>query len=183
MSISQLPSEVLRDLAQHLTEMKAGEKFRMNLETSHYQTPYNEEYLSKVHYDMWMGPAPEKPFNRNRFHYNWHWQWAYGNGDTGNQGPHQFDVARWGLNKDELPVKIRSFGGYYAYKSAQETPNVQTSIFEYEDGKILEFGTRGIYTNPEGVLLPNIKIKGDGSISAENAAGKHRQPFEGTLPQ
>lgn len=150
--------------------MKPGEKFRMNLESNSYETPYTEEYLKKVHYDMWMGPAPEKPFNRNRFHYNWHWQWAYGNGDTGNQGPHQFDVARWGLNKDDLPVKISSYGGYYAYKSAQETPNVQTSLFEYEDGKVLEFATRGIYTNPEGVLLPDIKIKGDGSISAENAA-------------
>ena len=59
--------------------------------------PYTAEYLSKVNYNLWIGPAPAKPFNRNRFHYNWHWQWDYGNGDTGNQGPHQFDIARWGL--------------------------------------------------------------------------------------
>ena len=65
--------------------------------------PYTAEYLAKVDYNLWMGPAPSKPFNRNRFHYNWHWQWDYGNGDTGNQGPHQFDIARWGLGKQEHP--------------------------------------------------------------------------------
>ena len=145
--------------------MKKGEKFRMNLETSSYQPTYDKAYMSKVHYEMWLGPAPERPFNRNRFHYNWHWHWDYGNGDTGNQGPHQFDVARWMLGKDELPVKVRSHGGYFAYKSAQETPNTQTSLFEYEDGKLLEFGTRGLFTNPEGTLLPDIKVNGDGTIS------------------
>lgn len=148
--------------------MKAGEKFRMNLESSHYEPPYTEAYLKKVHYDMWLGPAPERPFNRNRFHYNWHWHWDYGNGDTGNQGPHQFDVARWALGKEELPVRVNSMGGYYGYNSAQETPNTQTSLFEYADGKILEFGTRGIFTNPEGVLLPDINITGDGRISANS---------------
>jgi len=115
--------------------------------------PYTKAYLDKVHYDLWTGPAPQKPFNPNRFHYNWHWQWDYGGGDTANQGPHQFDVARWGLNKDEPPVKVRSFGGLYLWgDSAQETPNMQTSIFEYADGTILEFGTRGLETNAEGTV-------------------------------
>jgi predicted dehydrogenase len=150
--------------------LKKGEKFRTNLESSSYHPDYNEEYLKKVHYDMWLGPAPERAFNRNRFHYNWHWHWDYGNGDTGNQGPHQFDVARWALGKDDLPTKVSSHGGYFAYKSSQETPNTQTSVFEYADGKILEFGTRGLFTNPEGILLPDINIKGDGSISSSNKA-------------
>ena len=50
-----------------------------------------------VHYDLWQGGAPEHAFTKNRFHYNWHWFWDYGNGDMGNQGIHQMDVARWGL--------------------------------------------------------------------------------------
>ena len=150
--------------------MKAGEQFKMNLESGHYETPYTEAYLKNVHYDMWLGPAPKHAFNRNRFHYNWHWHWDYGNGDTGNQGPHQFDVARWALGKDELPVRVNSMGNYFKYKSAQETPNTQTSLFEYADGKILEFGTRGLYTNPEGVLLPDINLTGDGKISASTDA-------------
>ncbi len=150
--------------------MNAGEKFRLNLETTHYQPPYTKSYLSKVHYDMWLGPAPKKPFNRNRFHYNWHWFWDYGNGDTGNQGPHQFDIARWGLNKDEFPVNVHSFGGYFVYDSAQETPNTQASAFEYANGAILEFETRGLYTNPEGILLPDIQVSSGGQISASTKA-------------
>ena len=71
---------------------------------TNYEPTYDEQYLSKVDYDLWLGPAAKRPFNRNRFHYNWHWHWDYGNGDTGNQGPHQFDIARWGLNKQEHPV-------------------------------------------------------------------------------
>ena len=52
-----------------------------------------------VDYDLWTGPAPVQPFTRNRFHYNWHWNFLYGNGDMGNQGVHQLDVARWGAGR------------------------------------------------------------------------------------
>jgi len=109
-----------------------------------------------MHWDMWIGPAEYYPYNRGKSHYNWHWHWNTGNGDTGNQGPHQFDVARWGLGKDEHPVKISSFGGYYKFGDvcSQETPNTQTSLFEYADGTLLEFGTRGLYTHGE----PSISI-------------------------
>jgi predicted dehydrogenase len=130
--------------------MAAGEKYKLNIEAREYEPTYDEAYLSKVDYDLWLGPAPKRPFNRNRFHYNWHWHWDYGNGDTGNQGPHQFDIARWGLNKQEHPVKIRSAGGYFGPESSQETPDVQTTLYEYADGIILEFATRGEYTNDEG---------------------------------
>ena len=115
-----------------------------------YEPAWDAAYLSKVDYNLWLGPAPERPFNRNRFHYNWHWHWDYGNGDTGNQGPHQFDIARWGLNKNEHPVKVSSMGGYFGPESSQETPDTQTSLFEYADGTVLEFGTRGQFTNDEG---------------------------------
>ena len=50
-----------------------------------------------VHYDLWLGPAPDRGFTKNRFHYNWHWFWDTGNGDLGNQGIHEVDTARWGL--------------------------------------------------------------------------------------
>ena len=90
--------------------MAPGEKYALTVGSTNYEPTYDEQYLSKVDYDLWLGPAPKRPFNRNRFHYNWHWHWDYGNGDTGNQGPHQFDIARWGLNKQEHPVKIQSIG-------------------------------------------------------------------------
>jgi predicted dehydrogenase len=108
-----------------------------------------------LHYDYWLGPAPFRPYNEKHVHYNWHWFWATGGGDTANQGPHQFDIARWGLNKNEHPVKIYSMGGLYGINPAeceQETPTTQTSVFKYKDGKMLEFETRGRYTNDEGSL-------------------------------
>ncbi len=110
-------------------------------------------------YDMWLGPCSYRPYNEKRGHYNWHWHWNTGNGDTGNQGPHQFDIARWGLNKRVHPVKVQSMGGIFGiapHECSQETPNTQTSLFEYADGKILEFETRGRFTNRESEL--GIKI-------------------------
>jgi predicted dehydrogenase len=130
--------------------MAPGEKYALTVGATTYEPTYDEQYLAKVDYDLWLGPAPKRPFNRNRFHYNWHWHWDYGNGDTGNQGPHQFDIARWGLNKQEHPIRVRSVGGYFGPESSQETPDVQTALFEYGDGTILEFATRGESTNDEG---------------------------------
>jgi predicted dehydrogenase len=114
---------------------------------------------ASLHYDMWQGPAQERPYNEKKVHYNWHWFWATGGGDTANQGPHQFDIARWGLNKNEHPITIYSMGGLFGIdpkECAQETPNTQTSMFKYKDGKILEFETRGRYTNGESSLNINI---------------------------
>jgi hypothetical protein len=78
-----------------------------------------------VHYDLWLGPAPKsRPFTKNRFHYNWHWFWDYGNGDLGNQGIHQVDIARWGLGVT-YPTKVSgaSMGGNFMFDDDQETPN------------------------------------------------------------
>jgi predicted dehydrogenase len=130
--------------------MAPGETFRLNVEATSTEPPYDAAYLGKVDYDLWLGPARKRPFNRNRFHYNWHWNWDYGNGDTGNQGPHQFDIARWGLGKAEHPVRIQSTGGYFGEPSAQETPDTHSTLFDYADGTVLEFATRGEYTNDEG---------------------------------
>jgi predicted dehydrogenase len=130
--------------------MQPGETYKLNIEARDSEPAYDTAYLSKVDYDLWLGPAAKRAFNRNRFHYNWHWHWDYGNGDTGNQGPHQFDIARWGLGKQEHPVKIRSVGGYFGPEASQETPDLQTSTFEYADGVVLEFATRGQNTNAEG---------------------------------
>jgi predicted dehydrogenase len=130
--------------------MAPGENYKLNAEARDFEPTYDAQYLSKVDYDLWLGPAPKRPFNRNRFHYNWHWHWDYGNGDTGNQGPHQFDIARWGLGKQDHPVKISATGGYFGPEASQETPDTHTALFEYSDGTILEFGTRGGFTNEEG---------------------------------
>lgn len=114
---------------------------------------------SGLHYDLWLGPAEWRPYNEKKGHYEWHWHWATGNGDIGNQGPHQFDIARWGLNKDEHPIKVSSTGGYFKFSAdecSQETANTQTAQLEYADGKILQFEVRGIFTGGEGPL--DVKI-------------------------
>ena len=104
-----------------------------------------------VAYDLWTGPAPAKPFTRNRFHYNWHWQWEYGNGDLGNQGAHQIHSARIGLGV-KYPTQISSMGGHYVFDDDQETPNTQVATFEFEEGgkkKLLVFEVRHWMTNNE----------------------------------
>lgn len=98
-----------------------------------------------VDYDLWLGPAPVRPFTKNRFHYNWHWHWDYGNGDIGNQGVHEIDIARWALGKNELPKKVISIGGRFGYEDDGETPNTQIALFDYGDS-ILIFEVRGLPT-------------------------------------
>jgi predicted dehydrogenase len=144
-----------------------------------------------LNYDMWLGPAQYRPYNEKRVHYNWHWHWDTGNGDTGNQGPHQFDIARWGLNKKEHPVKIQSMGGIYGIdpdECSQETPNTQTSVFEYADGKLLEFETRGRYTNGEAetsVKIGNLFYGTEGWMEINGSnwkayKGRDKEPFAGS---
>jgi len=104
-----------------------------------------------VHYDLWLGPAPEHAFTRNRFHYNWHWFWDYGNGDLGNQGIHQVDVARWGLGV-KYPTKISAMGGHFMFDDDQETPNTLAATFEFDDAgkkKFMVFEVRHWITNHE----------------------------------
>lgn len=92
---------------------------------------------------LWQGPATEQQYCKNYVHYNWHWFWHYGNGETGNQGVHQMDLAVWGMNRG-FPVKVYSTGGRYAWDDQAETPNTQITSFTYADGAIMEFEIRNI---------------------------------------
>ena len=102
-------------------------------------------------WDKFLGPAPMRAFNELRFHYNWHWFWDTGNGDIGNQGIHEMDIARWGLGKPGLPKSVVSTGGKYVYDDDQETPNTQIATFDYGDAELM-FEVRGILTGSEGGL-------------------------------
>lgn len=169
---------------------------------------------ASFHYNEWLGPAPYRPYNVKKSHYNWHWYWDTGNGDTGNTGPHQLDIARWGLNKHEHPVSIYSTGGIYGFnkderepdkrtpgklvyggvetyghdKTFQETPNTQTCSFKYSDGTMLEFETRGRYTNHEGSKgqeVGNLFYGTEGWLEISGDSWKafrrrEREPFAGS---
>jgi predicted dehydrogenase len=104
-----------------------------------------------IDWDKFLGPAPMRAFNKLRFKYNWHWFWDTGNGDIGNQGIHEMDIARWGLGKPGLPKSVVSTGGKYVYNDDQETPNTQIATFDYGDAELM-FEVRGIMTGNEGGL-------------------------------
>lgn len=105
-----------------------------------------------VHYDLWTGPAALKPFTKNRFHYNWHWIWDTGNGDIGNQGIHEVDLARWGLGVT-LPTKVTALGGHFLFDDDQQTPNMLSVAYEFKTAegrtKMMTFEVRGWMTNHE----------------------------------
>ncbi len=151
----------------------------------------NSEPPASLHYDYWLGPCQWRPYNEKKGHYNWHWFWQTGAGDTGNQGPHQFDIARWGMNKNEHPVSVYSAGNIFGInpkECEQETPNTQTSLLKYSDGKILEFETRGRYTNTEsgmGIRIGNMFYGTDGYLEIDGGNWKayrkrEEKPFAGS---
>jgi len=96
-----------------------------------------------VDYDLWLGPAPARPFNPNRFHYNWHWFWDYGNGDLGNTGVHDMDLIVWGIRRKELPGRAVSLGCRVGYEDDGETPNTQIAVLDYGDLPIV-YEVRGL---------------------------------------
>jgi predicted dehydrogenase len=109
---------------------------------------------SNVNFDLWSGPASltDPKCTRERFHYDWHWQRHYGNGDLGNQGPHQTDIARWGLGLDTHPNTILTYGGRLGYQAERKDPayvdagdtgNTEVSLYDYGD-KFIVFETRGL---------------------------------------
>jgi hypothetical protein len=108
------------------------------------------EVPANIDYNLWTGPAPLKPPTRNGshgpIHYDWHWIWDYGNGDLGNQGIHQMDIARWGLGIDRLPTSVVSYGGRLGYIDAGETANTQVIIHNYSPKKLV-FEVRGLKTD------------------------------------
>ena len=103
-----------------------------------------------VDWDLFLGPAPMRPFNRLRFKYNWHWFWDTGNGDIGNQGVHEIGICRWALGDPGWPQTANAQGGKYAYTDDQETPNTLLAGYNYGTREIV-FEVRGLLTGGEGI--------------------------------
>ena len=100
-------------------------------------------------WDVFLGPAPTRPYTKNRFAYNWHWFWDTGNGDIGNQGVHEMDICRWGLGEYGKPRTVSSSGGKFIWKDDQETPNTQQAHFQFERAEIV-FDVRNLSSPNEG---------------------------------
>ncbi len=105
-------------------------------------------------FDIWLGPAQQQAYHANLVHYNWHWFWDFGNGDIGNQGVHQMDIARWlipAASSSEhgasatFPKTVVSLGGRFGYHDQGQTPNTQISVMDYGDTQLI-FEVRGLKT-------------------------------------
>lgn len=107
------------------------------------QTAGPQPVPASVNYDLWVGPAPMAQPRRQKFHYDWHWFWATGNGDIGNQGVHQVDLARWALGEKEVSPAVLSFGGRLGYVDDGETPNTQIVYHDYKAAPLI-FEVRGL---------------------------------------
>lgn len=132
----------------------------------------NYDVPASVNFDLWSGPAAMSTVTRPRFHYDWHWQWEFGNGDLGNQGIHQMDIARWGLGEMSLGTAVRSYGGRFGYEDAGETANTQICIHEYPKHKRLVFEVRGLKTEPlDGASVGVIFYGSEGKLVIGSYAG------------
>jgi len=145
----------------------------------------NYDVPASVDYNIWLGPAPEKGLSRQRFHYDWHWQWDTGNGDLGNQGIHQMDVARWGLGVSDVGESVVSYGGRFGYVDAGNVANSQVSIHDYGK-KTLVFEVRGLETGAlrnttVGVIFYGsegyVTITSGGDAAAFDKTGKKLKQF------
>jgi predicted dehydrogenase len=113
-------------------------KPRWSIGTKPLESPPKE-----LDFNIWLGPAPEQSYHANLVPYNWHWFWDTGNGDIGNQGVHEMDVARWAIKDSTLPKSVWSLGGRFGYDDQGQTPNTQMAVFDYGD-TLLVFEVRGL---------------------------------------
>ena len=124
-----------------------------------------QEIPKDIDYDLWCGPAPMEPLAREKLHYDWHYIWNYGNGDLGNQGVHQMDIAAWGIGAKELPRAVQSAGGRLGYEDDGQTPNTLMALYDFGDAGKLLFEVRGLETDKVlGVGVGNIFYGTDGYV-------------------
>jgi len=110
-----------------------------------------EEPPEHVDFDIWLGPARKQPYHGNLVHYNWHWFWDFGNGEIGNQGVHQMDIARWAIPDRTLPKSVISMGGRWVnsteghppFTDQAQTPNCQLTVMDF-GGPLLVFEVIGL---------------------------------------
>ncbi|MHC4402851.1 MAG: Gfo/Idh/MocA family protein, partial [Planctomycetota bacterium] len=105
----------------------------------------------ELDFNLWLGPAPMQPYHENLVHYDWHWFWDTGNGEIGNQGVHQMDIARWGIPGGKLPIGAFSMGGRWVesteghppFTDQAQTPNMQLSVLDFGE-TLLVFEVAGL---------------------------------------
>jgi len=167
-------SEALQEGVEHLRKGTIGNVYMSRGLVFRWRPSIGKKQPSQVppelDYNLWQGPAQERPYSERWVHYNWHWHWDWGNGDVGNQGIHETDMCMWGLGVDTLPTKVTSMGGKFLFDDDKETPEVQTSLYHYPDQKkMIQFEVRHWCTNDEqGASVGNIFYGSEGYLVVYN---------------
>jgi predicted dehydrogenase len=142
-----------------------------------------------VDYDMWLGPAPKRPFNENRFHFNFRWFWDYAGGLMTDWGVHEIDIALYAMNVS-APKSIMASGGKLAYPDdASETPDTLQTVYEYDGFNMLWEHATGIdggnYGTTEGIAFIGnngtlVVNRGGWKVIAEteNVDGERKEKIE-----
>ena len=103
----------------------------------------------EVDYDVWLGPAVKRPFNRNRFHVSFRWFWDYSGGLMTDWGAHMIDIANWGMGI-KAPSSAVSVGGKFGFPhDATETPDTQQVIWEFPEFSMIWEHAIGVGRGPE----------------------------------
>jgi predicted dehydrogenase len=90
-----------------------------------------------LNYDLWLGPAPYRPYQSNLLHGIWRWWYDFGTGDMGNDGVHDLDIARWGLGVTTQPTTITGLGSKFFFDDDQQFPDTQYCVFQWDgDGQV-----------------------------------------------
>lgn len=167
---------VLQEAVQHLNDGLIGDvymaracvfRWRPSIGSKPNGTP-----PATLDWDLWQGPAAERPYSTRYVHYNWHWHWDYGNGDIGNQGVHETDMALWGLG-ETLPTEVTAMGGNFLWEDDRETPEVLSATCRFAgSNKMLQIEVRPWCTNLEqGVGVGNLFFGSKGIMTVDNYNG------------
>jgi predicted dehydrogenase len=118
--------------------------------------PPDSDPPAGVDYDMWLGPAPLRPFNKNRFHFNFRWFWDYAGGLMTDWGVHLLNICLWAMTP-EMPLRVGSMGGKYVLNDAQEQPDTSIAVFDYPKYTLIfeqqTLGGIGPGNKPHGMLF------------------------------
>jgi predicted dehydrogenase len=92
--------------------------------------PVANEAPTEFDYEMWLGPAPKRPFQPHRGLYHFRWFWDYSGGQMTNLGAHQIDILQWFLGF-KGPQSVYSSGGRFVLEDDGETPDTQDAAYTY----------------------------------------------------
>lgn len=116
-----------------------------------------------LHYDLWLGGRQDQPIMRPKIHYDWHWDFNTGNGDVGNQAPHEFDLIAWLLQDKPFSGIVQSIGNRFAWDDAGDTPNMQTVWYQCGDIPVI-FEVNNLWVAPDKRNSPSYRGAGVGVI-------------------